>query len=181
MTNEAQEQVVLVDEQDRDVGLMEKIQAHEEGKLHRAFSVFVFRTKNGEPELLLQERAVSKYHFGGLWTNTTCGHPRKGETPVQAGERRLSEEMGFTLPLQAVGSFMYFAKWDNGLAEHELDHVVVARVPDVDVKPNPDEADGYRWITIDALDQELEQQAERFTPWFFKAYPLARAWAKGEG
>ena len=116
------ENVVLVDTKDCELGVMEKMEAHEKGLLHRAFSVFIFNDKN---QLLLQQRAFSKYHSGGLWTNTCCSHPRKGETYKEGAHRRLLEEMGMTCDLEKVLDFIYKAKLDNNLTEHELDHVFV--------------------------------------------------------
>jgi isopentenyl-diphosphate Delta-isomerase len=117
-----EEQVILVDENDNQIGLMPKMEAHEKALLHRAFSVFTFNDKG---ELLLQQRAADKYHSPLLWTNTCCSHQRDGETSLQAGRRRLQEEMGFTCELEEVFSFIYKAPFDNGLTEHELDHVIM--------------------------------------------------------
>ena len=115
------EEVILVDEHDREIGSGEKLQIHQEGKLHRAFSVLVF---NWKQELLLQKRKETKYHSGGLWTNTCCSHPRPGELTLEAAQRRLHEEMGLTCPLREVGNFIYRAEFENGLIEHEYDHVL---------------------------------------------------------
>ena len=117
-----EEKVILVSETDEQLGLMGKMEAHEKGLLHRAFSVFIF---NKDGELLLQQRALDKYHSPGLWTNTCCSHQREGETNLQAGKRRLLEEMGFSCELKELFSFVYKAPFDNGLTEHELDHVMV--------------------------------------------------------
>ncbi len=173
--SDVQQQVVLVDAQDNTLRVMEKIAAHSEGVLHRAFSVFVVRERAGEHELLLQLRATGKYHFGGLWTNTCCGHPQLGESPVAAGLRRLPEEMNFTCPLRAIGSFIYRARSSNGLIEHELDHVLLGRFDDEPPAPNPDEADTARFIAFAALDRELAAQPDRFTPWFAQGYALVKA------
>ena len=116
----AEEQVILVNEKDEQIGLMPKLEAHEKGLLHRAFSVFVFNEQN---ELMLQQRALHKYHSPGLWTNTCCSHQREGETSIAAGERRLQEEMGFTVPLKETTTFIYKAPFDNGLTEHELEYL----------------------------------------------------------
>ncbi|PHO01659.1 isopentenyl-diphosphate delta-isomerase, partial [Rhodobacteraceae bacterium 4F10] len=121
------EQVILVDQQDNPIGLMEKIEAHEKALLHRAFSVFVFNDKN---ELMLQQRAAEKYHSPLLWTNTCCSHQRDGESNIEAGKRRLQEEMGFSCELEEVFSFIYKAPFDNGLTEHEYDHVMIGRFND---------------------------------------------------
>jgi isopentenyl-diphosphate delta-isomerase len=173
--SDVQEQVVLVDEQDNTLRVMEKIAAHAEGVLHRAFSVFVVRERAGETELLLQLRATGKYHFGGLWTNTCCGHPRLGETPVEAGQRRLPQEMNFGCALRAIGSFIYRARSSNGLIEHELDHVLLGGFDGEPPAPNPAEADTARFIAFAALDRELVEQPDRFTPWFAQGYALVKA------
>ena len=121
------EQVILVDEQDNPIGLMPKLEAHQKAVLHRAFSVFILNAKG---ELMLQQRAKHKYHSPGLWTNTCCSHQRQGETNVQAGMRRLREEMGFTTELKEIISFIYKAPFDNGLTEHEFDHVLIGHYED---------------------------------------------------
>ena len=166
--------VLLVDENDQPLRMMEKIPAHEQGLLHRAFSAYVFQTRGGVPHLLLQKRAVTKYHFGGLWTNTCCGHPLEGETPAQAGMRRLPQEMSFNTSLRAVGTFTYRAQSANGLIEHELDHVLIGEFSDPLPKPNPAEADDVRWITLAALDREFAEHPEQFTPWFTLGLAIAR-------
>jgi isopentenyl-diphosphate delta-isomerase len=156
------ETVVLVDENDREVGTAEKLEAHVSGALHRAFSVFVL---NGRGELLLQRRAAGKYHCGGLWTNTCCGHPRPGE-PVAAGaRRRLREEMGIDCELTPAGTFVYRAEVGGGLVEHEYDHVFLAR-HDADPSPDPAEADAWRWAELEPLIAQAEAFPAEFTPWF---------------
>lgn len=166
------ERVVLVDELDRELGTAEKIEAHRDGgRLHRAFSVFLF---DGEGRLLLQRRAAGKYHFGGLWTNTCCSHPRPGELPVDAGRRRLGEEMGIDAELHAAGTFVYEAHDpSSGLTERELDHVLVGRF-DGSPSPNPDEVCDWRWISLNDLDAELRAMPDEFTPWFRPAWEKAR-------
>ena len=166
------ERVVLVEDDDSERGTEEKIAAHRNGgTLHRAFSVFVFDDRG---RTMLQRRAASKYHFGGLWTNTACGHPRPGETPAEAGRRRLAEEMGIDTELTPAGTFTYKAHDDaSGLTEHELDHVLVATSGQAPTL-NPAEADDWRWVTLDELDRELESSPESFTPWFPLAWQRAR-------
>ena len=164
-------EVILVDTDDKQVGTMEKMEAHWKGLLHRAFSVFIFNSKD---ELLMQQRASDKYHSGGLWTNTCCSHPRPDETVLQAGERRLQEEFGFTTTLQDVGWFHYQVQFANGLSENELDHVLIGSVPtDILLAPHPDEIHHYRWITPEALQQELHTHPEQFTYWFQQAWQIA--------
>ncbi len=158
----AEEKVILVDEADNQVGLMEKMRAHEEAVLHRAFSVFVFNDKG---ELLLQQRATHKYHSPGLWTNTCCSHQREGETNIQAGRRRLMEEMGFDCELEDSFWFIYRAEFDNGLTEHELDHVLIGQY-DEDPKINPDEVSDYKWMTMESVREDMEIHPDRYTEWF---------------
>ena len=157
--------VVLVDEQDNAIGKMEKQQAHIEGLLHRAFSIFIF---NSENKLLLQKRASSKYHCGGLWTNSCCSHPRENENIQDAANRRLVEEMGMQCSLKPIFTFMYKAEFDNGLIEHEFDHVFFGesnQTPNI----NTEEVEAYRYISMDALQQEIKEFPEKFTPWFIIA------------
>ncbi len=156
------EEVILVDEHDNEIGLMEKMEAHEKALLHRAFSVFVFNKKG---ELLLQQRALHKYHSGGLWTNTCCSHPRKGEEVIQSAHRRLMEEMGFDCELELKHKFIYKAPFTNGLTEHELDYIFTGEY-EVAPNPNPDEVASYRWIEMEQLQKEIEEHPENFTVWF---------------
>lgn len=141
---------------------MEKIEAHEKALLHRAFSVFVV---NDKEEILLQQRALGKYHSPGLWTNTCCSHQREGESNVAAGMRRLQEEMGFTTQLEELFSFIYIAPFDNGLTEHEFDHVMLGRF-DQDPQPNPDEVADYKWMTAPEIRVDIESRPEIYTAWF---------------
>jgi len=157
-----EEQVILVNEKDEPIGLMGKMEAHEKGLLHRAFSVFVFNSKQ---EVLLQQRAACKYHSPNLWTNTCCSHPRAGETNQQAGERRLQEEMGLRVPLQEVFSFIYKAPFDNGLTEHEYDHVLVG-YSDAHPQINPEEVASWKWLSLEAIKEDILQAPERYTAWF---------------
>ncbi len=156
------EQVILVDQEDHQIGLMEKLEAHKKGLLHRAFSVFVFNDQN---QLLLQQRAKSKYHSGGLWTNTCCSHPRENESIVDAGQRRLFEEMGFSVPLTAIFSFIYRADLDNDLIEHEFDHVLIGKFNDPPV-PNLTEVEDFRFVDLAELSMDISKQPERYTVWF---------------
>lgn len=158
----AEEKVILVNEKDQQIGLMEKIEAHEKALLHRAFSVFVFNENN---ELMIQQRAFSKYHSPGLWTNTCCSHQREGETNIQAGKRRLQEEMGFTTSLKDTISFIYKAPFDNGLTEHEFDHILVGKfdgVPDL----NPDEVAAWKWVSLEDLKEDMKKNPHIYTEWF---------------
>ena len=157
-----EEQVILVNEKDQPIGLMGKMEAHEKGLLHRAFSVFVFNSKQ---EVLLQQRAACKYHSPNLWTNTCCSHPRAGETNQQAGERRLQEEMGLQVPLQEVFSFIYKAPFDNGLTEHEYDHVLVG-YSDAQPQINPEEVASWKWLSLEAIKENILQAPEQYTAWF---------------
>lgn len=157
-----EEQVILVNEKDEPIGLMGKMEAHEKGLLHRAFSVFIFNSKQ---EVLLQQRAACKYHSPNLWTNTCCSHPRAGETNQQAGERRLQEEMGLQVPLQEVFSFIYKAPFDNGLTEHEYDHVLIG-YSDTQPQINPEEVASWKWLSLEAIKEDILQAPERYTAWF---------------
>jgi len=161
--------VILVDERDRERGAAAKHAVHRTGELHRAFSVFVFDSTG---RLLLQQRAGIKYHSGGRWTNTCCGHPRPGEDIVDAGERRLSEEMGFGAGLRHVGAFTYRAEVGGGLVEHEFDHVLVGAF-DGEPAPAPAEVDAWRWLSPQTALAECTAHPERFTPWFAQALRLA--------
>ncbi len=169
----ATEYVILVDEQNNEVGQAEKLLAHQQNLLHRAFSVFIFRQSvqnQSEWELLIQQRALHKYHSPGLWTNTCCSHPRQGEKIVAAGERRLKEEFGIEAELVDRGWFYYNAHFSNGLSEHEIDHVLVGVMAANDpIKPDPNEIAAYRWVTMDQLKQEMVAQPEKFTLWLGKA------------
>ena len=156
------EEVILVDKNDNTIGTMEKMEVHEKGILHRAFSVFVLNNKN---ELLIQRRAENKYHSAGLWTNTCCSHQRKGESSVQAGQRRLFEEMGFRTSLQKLFSFIYKTSFDNGLIEHEFDHVLLGFSNDKP-KINSSEVDDYKWVSLELLNEDLVLRPEKYTAWF---------------
>ncbi|MES2655330.1 MAG: isopentenyl-diphosphate Delta-isomerase [Bacteroidota bacterium] len=158
----ALEYVILVDENDREIGLMEKQEAHEKALLHRAFSVFIFNHKN---ELLLQQRALHKYHSAGLWTNTCCSHPRAGESIEQAAHRRLQEEMGFDCELHKKTSFIYKASFENGLTEHEFDHILVGKY-DQTININPQEVAAYKWVNTEWLKTDLLQNPKNYTAWF---------------
>lgn len=157
-----EEQVILVNEKDEQIGLMPKMEAHEKALLHRAFSVFVFNDKN---ELMIQQRALSKYHSPGLWTNTCCSHQREGETNIEAGKRRLQEEMGFSTDLRDTISFIYKAPFDNGLTEHEFDHILVGHYSD-NPNLNPDEAHDYKWVSLEDLKKDMKENPDRYTAWF---------------
>lgn len=168
--------MVLVDEHDQVIGVEEKLRAHQLGLLHRAFSVFIYRKNLEDPgvvEFLLQQRHVDKYHCGGLWTNTCCSHPRLDEDIVLAGQRRLKEEMSIDLPLRKIGSFQYKASFENGLTEHELDHVLVGEYDGVQpVILDPKEVQDFRWVSVKRLRRELDLYSEHYTPWFKQAFDL---------
>ena len=159
------DEVVLVDEQDRPVGYENKLRAHENGgRLHRAFSVFIF---NAAGQMLLQKRSTRKYHFGGLWTNACCSHPRRGQAVAEAARLRLKEEFGFEpAELAEAFSFVYRAEDPaSGLTEHEFDHVFCGRF-DGEPKPNPDEIDEWKWVDVEDLARDVRRRPERYTPWF---------------
>lgn len=154
--------VILVDENDNEVGVMEKLQAHLEGKLHRAFSVFIFNDKD---ELLLQQRALSKYHSAGLWTNTCCSHPRPNETIKDSANRRLFEEMGLSCELSIKTNFTYKATFDNGLTEHEFDYVLVGHTNQNPVI-NAEEVENYKWQSITDIKNDMALSPGNYTEWF---------------
>ena len=159
----------MVSEKDEQLGLMGKMEAHKKAVLHRAFSVFIFNDKG---ELMLQQRALNKYHSPGLWTNTCCSHQRDGETNIQAGKRRLEEEMGFKCELKESFWFVYKAAFDNGLTEHELDHVMIGYYDD-DPKINKEEVASYKWMLLEDVKKDIAQHPELYTEWFkiiFKEY-----------
>jgi isopentenyl-diphosphate delta-isomerase len=156
------ERVVLVNENDQVIGIEDKIRAHLCGVLHRAFSVFVLNTSG---DLLLQQRAMTKYHSRGLWSNTCCGHPRPGETIEQASQRRLKEEMGFDSDLNEVFSFVYRAKLEDGLIEHEYDHILVGRFEGIPT-PDPVEVADWKWLDATTLSADLKAHPENYTFWF---------------
>jgi len=168
----ATDYVILVDENDTPLGTAEKLEAHQKGLCHRAFSVFIFR-KSPVVELLLQQRAKEKYHSPGLWTNTCCSHPRLDEDILEAGKRRLFEELGFHANLTHAGQFHYIAHFNNGLTENELDHVLVGTFSGEPIQPDPLEVGAYRWITPQNLEKELAAHPEHFTPWLKKAFDIA--------
>jgi isopentenyl-diphosphate delta-isomerase len=158
----SEEFVILVDQNDHEVGQMEKFAAHEGGRLHRAFSVCVF---NSRQELLLQQRAWGKYHSAGLWTNTCCSHPRPGESLENAVHRRLQEEMGFDCEMQEIFHMQYRLPFSNGLTEHEYDHVFIG-ISDQLPKPNQDEVAGWQYMTLPEISSTLEDHSILFTDWF---------------
>ncbi len=158
----ADEYVILVDEQDNEIGVMEKMLAHREGRLHRAFSIFIF---NADNELLLQQRALHKYHSGGLWTNTCCSHPRPHETIKDAAHRRLFEEMGFDCELSIKTSFIYRSPFENGLTEHEFDYVLTGHF-DGQPRIEPEEVQAFRWVALDDVKKDILQHPEQYTSWF---------------
>ncbi|HAD97230.1 MAG TPA: isopentenyl-diphosphate delta-isomerase [Cryomorphaceae bacterium] len=156
------ENVVLVDEHDNELGLMEKMEAHRQGLLHRAFSVFIL---NSNGELMMQQRAFHKYHSGGLWTNTCCSHPRHNERPEDAAHRRLQEEMGFDCPLNKLFDFVYRAEFDNDMTEHEFDHLYVG-YSDSTPRINPDEVASWKWMSLEELERDMAVNSDDYTEWF---------------
>lgn len=154
--------VILVDEHNRQIGLMEKQEAHEKALLHRAFSIFIF---NERKELLLQQRALKKYHSAGLWTNTCCSHPRADETTMDGAHRRLMDEMGFDCDLQERFHFIYQAALENGLHEHELDFVYTGEFNGIPVI-NPDEVQAWKWMPMADLIADVNENPQKYTAWF---------------
>ncbi len=158
----SKEHVILVNENDEQIGTMPKMEAHEKAVLHRAFSVFVFNDKN---ELMLQQRASHKYHSPLLWTNTCCSHQRVGESNIEAGKRRLQEEMGFVTQLNDTISFIYKAPFDNGLTEHEYDHILVGHYNDAP-NINLEEVADWKWMPLEAVKEDIRLRPEIYTEWF---------------
>ena len=166
------DQLILVDEQDNPIGTCEKMEAHRLGLLHRAFSVFIF---DAQGRMLLQQRALSKYHSGGLWTNACCSHPFPEEDNLTAASRRLQEELGFTTSLRKVFDFYYRAEFDNGLTEHEFDHVFVGQY-DGSIAVNPQEVMDYCFLSLDEIENQLTTRPDRYTAWFKIAFPRLKSW-----
>lgn len=165
-----QQQVIIVNESDVPVGTMEKMKAHELGVLHRAFSVFIF---NSNGEMLLQQRAHSKYHSGGLWTNACCSHPQPGEELVISAGNRLLEEMGFKTDLKKIFDFVYRAQFENGLTEHEFDHVYFG-IYDGPIKINAEEAINYKYLPMEAIADSVKNNPGIYTEWFLIAFPMVK-------
>jgi isopentenyl-diphosphate Delta-isomerase len=163
--------VILVDEQDNETGQMEKMAAHEKALLHRAFSIFIF---NAAGEMLLQQRAATKYHSGGLWTNACCSHPLPGETTPAAAQRRLHEELGFNTSLQKAFDFIYKTAFGNGLTEYEFDHVFTG-VYDGSIVPDPAEVQDYCYKTMDDIKHSIASHPHKYTEWFKIAFPRLEA------
>lgn len=161
------QEVILVDVNDRETGVMEKLEAHRQGVLHRAFSVFIF---NSRGEMLIHQRAAGKYHGAGLWTNACCSHPLPGEKLENAVARRLLQEMGMYCKVKKVFDFVYRAEVENGLIEYEFDHVYVG-MTDADPVPDKSEVQAWAWRSPDEILDELYAEPERYTVWFAKAFP----------
>ena len=170
------QEVVLVNERDESLGTMEKIDAHRKGLLHRAFSVFIFNSKG---EMLLQQRARNKYHSGGLWTNACCSHPGAGEEVATAAGRRLMEEMGFSVSLEKIFDFIYRSEMENGLTEHEFDHVYVGFY-EGGIRPDKDEVQDYCYKNMDAIRESLQSHPAHYTAWFHIAFPRVEKWMQEE-
>ena len=164
--------VILVDEWDNELGTMDKLAAHQPPVLHRAFSVFIFNEQN---EMLLQQRAAGKYHSAGLWTNACCSHPLPGETTEAAAVRRLQEEMGFKTGIEKIFAFTYKAEFENGLGEHEYDHVFAGTYNGA-IEPNPEEVAAYRYLSMNEIAEAIHTRPEEYTVWFQLAFPRIRNW-----
>ena len=157
-----EENVIIVDKNDNQIGLMPKLDAHKKGVLHRAFSVFVLNNNN---EIMLQKRAYNKYHSGGLWTNTCCSHQREGENSIEAGKRRLREEMGFETELKIITSFIYKVEFENGLTEHELDYLLIGKFLKSPVINKQEVAD-WKWMKIELIADDIKLNPNNYTSWF---------------
>lgn len=164
--------VILVDEHDVQTGIMEKMEVHQKALLHRAFSIFIFNDKG---EILLHKRADKKYHSGGLWTNACCSHPQPGEEILAAAEIRLQEEMGFCTKLTKAFDFIYKAPFENGLTEHEFDHVFIGTYDD-DILPNADEVSDYCFKSMEEIKDSVQSHPKKYTEWFKIAFPKMEAY-----
>lgn len=169
-----EEYIILVNENDEPLGTIEKMEAHEKGLLHRAFSVFLFNTRG---EMLLQQRALDKYHSGGLWTNACCSHPSPGEETRDAALRRLKEEMGIETDLEKIFDFIYRAEFENGLIEHELDHVFAGEYEGL-INVNPEEVNDFCYKSMSAIQESLVTHPKKYTAWFHLAFPGIEKWWK---
>lgn len=165
-------EIILVNENDEPIGVAEKLEAHQKGLLHRAFSVFIYRKNLNGLEILLQKRHSKKYHSGGLWTNTCCSHPLYDETLKEAAEKRLKEEMGVTAELFEVGVFHYRAEVGNSLIENEMDHVFIGEFVNSKIKPNPEEVEEYAWVEIENLKTDLASNPKKYTAWLKQALEM---------
>ena len=166
------EEVILVNERDEEIGIMEKMEAHRKALLHRAFSVFIFNNKN---EMLLQQRAINKYHSAGLWTNACCSHPKPGETTETAAQRRLKEELGFETTLEKAFEFTYQTSFENGLTEHEFDHVFTG-IYNGDIDFNKHEVKDICFRSMKEIESDLQTHPNKFTAWFLIAFPMIKRW-----
>jgi isopentenyl-diphosphate delta-isomerase len=160
------DRIILVDKKDKEIGTELKMKAHEDGKLHRAFSIFIFNHKG---DLFLQKRSSKKYHSGGLWTNTCCSHPNSGETIMFAAHRRLKEEMGFGCDLREIFSFVYKVKLNQKITEHEFDHILIGKF-DGQPKININEVEDSKLASLDFLISDVKQHPDHYTYWFKKCY-----------
>ena len=161
-----EKKVVLVDKSGNQIGLMPKLEAHQKGILHRAFSIFLFNSKN---QILLQKRSLIKYHSAGLWTNTCCSHPRDGEDIIDAGKRRLYEEMGIKTELKKEFAFTYKAVLENGLTEHEFDHVLIGNFNGTPIL-NKDEVEDWKWMSLEEIEKNINENKDDYTVWFVIAF-----------
>lgn len=166
------QQVILVNDKDEQVGVMEKMEAHRKGELHRAFSIFIFNSKG---EMLLQQRAMHKYHSAGLWTNACCSHPQPGEELISSARRRLKAEMGFDTKIEKLFDFVYAADLENGLKEYEYDHVFTGEY-DGEIRPNPEEVKDFCYKEMSEVRQSLLSHPKKYTVWFHVAYPKVEQW-----
>ena len=161
-----EKKVVLVDKSGNQIGLMPKLEAHQKGILHRAFSIFLFNSKN---QILLQKRSLIKYHSAGLWTNTCCSHPRDGEDIIDAGKRRLYEEMGIKTELKKEFEFTYKEVLGNGLTEHEFDHVLIGNFNGNPIL-NKDEVEDWKWMSLEEIEKNINENKDDYTVWFVIAF-----------
>ena len=166
--------LILVDVNDNIVGTAEKMAVHKAGNLHRAFSAFIFRLQSNDLQVLLQKRQTNKYHSGGLWTNSCCGHPGIQETTISASQRRVTEELGINVELFELGTFIYKKEFFNGLVEHELDHVLFGIYQNDIITPDPNEVEDFKWVSILKFEDVMQKSAQEFTVWLPLAWEIVK-------
>lgn len=169
------EQIILVDPSDQQIGEIEKHLCHQFGMLHRAFSVFIFREKEGQLQTLLQQRSDNKYHGRNLWTNACCSHPHTGEDITQSAQTRLKKEMGIDISLKEVGKFHYIAVLDHGMTENEIDHVFIGIYDRDNISFDASEVKNFQWVSTEQLKVDLKNDPKKYTPWLKQAFEIALA------
>jgi isopentenyl-diphosphate delta-isomerase type 1 len=169
------DQVILVDAEDTAIGEMAKLPAHEDGRMHRAFSIVIYRIQDdGVVEVLMHKRADTKYHCPGLWTNTCCSHPQPGHSLLDCADERLTQEMGMAADLNRIGTFTYRAEFDNGLIEYEIDHVFIGEFDGGPINPDPGEVSNIKWMTLDQVISDIKARPNHYTPWVAQVLDMTK-------